>query len=134
MPSNSLDSVIIPPPRSTVLFFSIIAQIKRTILQNISPLGKLFTFFVRRQHQRKSSHFVPERALIPLTFFRVLAIKIGIRPILPKKEERAYMHLNEAQKDKDYIVKSIGLPFETERRLQALGMTDDTPIRVVNRK
>ena len=44
------------------------------------------------------------------------------------------MHLNEAQKDKDYIVKSIGLPFETERRLQALGMTDDTPIRVVNRK
>ena len=44
------------------------------------------------------------------------------------------MHLNEAQKDKDYIVKSIGLPFETERRFQALGMTADTPIRVVNRK
>ena len=103
-------------------------------MQNISPLGKLFTFFVRRQHQRNYSHFVSERALIPLTFFRVRAIKIGIRPTLPKKEERAYMHLNEAQKDKDYIVKSIGLPFETERRLQALGMTDDTPIRVVNRK
>ena len=44
------------------------------------------------------------------------------------------MNLSEAQKEHDYTVKAIHLPFETERRLQALGMTDDTPIRVVNRK
>ena len=44
------------------------------------------------------------------------------------------MQLCEAQKEHDYTVKAIHLPFETERRLQALGMTDDTPIRVVNRK
>ena len=42
--------------------------------------------------------------------------------------------LCEAQKEHDYTVKAIHLPFETERRLQALGMTDNTPIRVVNRK
>ena len=44
------------------------------------------------------------------------------------------MQLCEAQKEHDYTVKAIHLPFETERRLQALGMTDNTPIRVVNRK
>ena len=44
------------------------------------------------------------------------------------------MQLCEAQKELDYTVKAIHLPFETERRLQALGMTDNTPIRVVNRK
>ena len=38
------------------------------------------------------------------------------------------MQLCEAQKEHDYTVKAIHLPFETERRLQALGMTDDTPI------
>ncbi len=44
------------------------------------------------------------------------------------------MQLCKAQKEHDYTVKAIHLPFETERRLQALGMTDNTPIRVVNRK
>ncbi len=44
------------------------------------------------------------------------------------------MQLCAAQKEHDYTVKAIHLPFETERRLQALGMTDNTPIRVVNRK
>lgn len=44
------------------------------------------------------------------------------------------MQLCEAQKEHDYTVKAIHLPFETERRLQALGMTDNTPIRVVTRK
>ena len=44
------------------------------------------------------------------------------------------MQLCEAQKEHDYTVKAIHLPFETERRLQALGMTDNTPIRIVNRK
>lgn len=44
------------------------------------------------------------------------------------------MQLCETQKEHDYTVKAIHLPFETERRLQALGMTDNTPIRVVNRK
>lgn len=44
------------------------------------------------------------------------------------------MQLCEAQKEHDYTVKAIHLPFETERRLQALGMTDNTPIRVFNRK
>ncbi len=44
------------------------------------------------------------------------------------------MQLSEAQKEHDYIVKEIGLPFETERRLEALGMTNNTPIRVLNRK
>ena len=36
------------------------------------------------------------------------------------------MQLCEAQKEHDYTVKAIHLPFETERRLQALG--------IVNRK
>lgn len=44
------------------------------------------------------------------------------------------MQLCEAQKEHDYTIKAIHLPFETERRLQALGMTDNTPIRVLNRK
>ncbi len=44
------------------------------------------------------------------------------------------MELSEARVDKGYIVKKIDLPFETERRLQALGMTQDAPIIVLNRK
>ena len=42
--------------------------------------------------------------------------------------------MSEARVDKGYIVKKIDLPFETERRLQALGMTQDAPIIVLNRK
>lgn len=44
------------------------------------------------------------------------------------------MYLCEAQVGKNYIVKKISLPFETERRLEALGMTSDAPVSVLNRK
>ncbi len=44
------------------------------------------------------------------------------------------MHLSEALKGQDYVVKHIDLPFETERRLEALGMTGGTPLHVLNRK
>lgn len=44
------------------------------------------------------------------------------------------MYLNEAQVDKNYTVKKITLPFETERRLEALGMTNRAPVSVLNRK
>ena len=43
------------------------------------------------------------------------------------------MYLNEARTGKNYIVKKISLPFETERRLEALGMTHDAPVTVLNR-
>ena len=33
-----------------------------------------------------------------------------------------------------YIVESIDLPFEMQRDLEALGMTDKTPVSVLNRK
>lgn len=32
------------------------------------------------------------------------------------------------------IVERISLPFQMERRLEALGMTKDTPVSVINRK
>ena len=44
------------------------------------------------------------------------------------------MHLNEAEKGKTYFVKEIDLPFETQRRLEALGMTDNAAVSVLNRK
>ncbi len=44
------------------------------------------------------------------------------------------MRLCEAQKGKNYRIKGIELPFETERRLEALGMTADAPVSVLNRK
>lgn len=44
------------------------------------------------------------------------------------------MKLCEAEKGKSYIVKDIDLPFEMHRRLEALGMTDLTPVTVLNRK
>lgn len=44
------------------------------------------------------------------------------------------MYLSEAQVGKGYTVKRIDLPFETERRLEALGMTGDAPVFVLNRK
>ena len=59
-----------------------------------------------------------------MTFLPVRAINL----------DEDHTQLCEAQKEHDYTVKAIHLPFETERRLQALGMTDNTPIRVVNRK
>ena len=35
---------------------------------------------------------------------------------------------------KNYTVIKLDLPFETERRLEALGMTDRAPVSVINRK
>lgn len=44
------------------------------------------------------------------------------------------MYLCDAKVGGNYIVKHLNLPFETERRLEALGMTDDAPVSVINRK
>ncbi len=44
------------------------------------------------------------------------------------------MYLSEASVGKNYTVEKIDLPFETERRLEALGMTNRAPVSVINRK
>lgn len=44
------------------------------------------------------------------------------------------MYLKDAQIGHTYIVENIQLPFEMERRLEALGMTDKTSVSVLNRK
>ena len=44
------------------------------------------------------------------------------------------MKLSDAEKGGRYIVEKIDLPFEMQRRLEALGMTDRTPVSVLNRK
>ena len=44
------------------------------------------------------------------------------------------MYLKDAQIGRNYIVEKIGLPFQLERRLEALGMTNKTPVSVLNRK
>ena len=44
------------------------------------------------------------------------------------------MLLSDAVMGESYIVEKIHLPFETERRLEALGMTDRTRISVLGRK
>lgn len=44
------------------------------------------------------------------------------------------MNLCEAVKGGSYIVENIDLPFEMQRRLEALGMTNKTPVTVLNRK
>ena len=44
------------------------------------------------------------------------------------------MLLKDAQIARTYIVENISLPFEMERRLEALGMTQKTPVSVLNRK
>ena len=44
------------------------------------------------------------------------------------------MLLSDAVMGESYIVEKIHLPFETERRLEALGMTDRTHISVLGRK
>ncbi len=44
------------------------------------------------------------------------------------------MLLKDAQIGDDCIVEQIHLPFQLERRLEALGMTHATPISVINRK
>ncbi len=44
------------------------------------------------------------------------------------------MKLSDAEKGGRYIIEKIDLPFEMQRRLEALGMTDRTPVSVLNRK
>ena len=44
------------------------------------------------------------------------------------------MYLKDAQIGRTYIVEKIGLPFQLERRLEALCMTNETPVSVLNRK
>lgn len=44
------------------------------------------------------------------------------------------MYLSEACVGKNYTVIKLDLPFETKRRLEALGMTDRAPVSVINRK
>ena len=44
------------------------------------------------------------------------------------------MLLKDAQIGRAYIVENIKLPIEMERRLEALGMTRQTPVSVLNRK
>lgn len=51
-----------------------------------------------------------------------------------QKKEGKVMLLKDAHVGKTYIVEQISLPFQMERRLEALGMTKNTPISIVNRK
>ncbi len=44
------------------------------------------------------------------------------------------MLLKDAQVGHTYVVEQISLPFQLERRLEALGMTRGTPVSVLNRK
>ncbi|HJA91658.1 MAG TPA: ferrous iron transport protein A [Candidatus Eisenbergiella merdipullorum] len=44
------------------------------------------------------------------------------------------MLLKDAQIGHTYVVEKISLPFQMERRLEALGMTRETPVSVLNRK
>ncbi len=44
------------------------------------------------------------------------------------------MKLSEAQTGGRYVIERIDLPFEMQRRLEALGMTDRTPVEVLARK
>ncbi len=44
------------------------------------------------------------------------------------------MFLSSAETGRRYIVEKIALPFETQRRLEALGMTHRAPVDVLNRK
>lgn len=44
------------------------------------------------------------------------------------------MLLKDAQVGHTYVVEQIDLPFQLERRLEALGMTRETPVSVLNRK
>ena len=44
------------------------------------------------------------------------------------------MYLNQAEEGKEYIVRNINLPFETQRRELAQGMTDRSPVSDVSKK
>lgn len=44
------------------------------------------------------------------------------------------MYLKDVETGGTCVVESMDLPFELERRLEALGMTSGTPVSVLNRK
>ena len=44
------------------------------------------------------------------------------------------MQLSEAKVGNTYIVENINLPLKMEKRLEALGMTKDSSIPIINRK
>ena len=44
------------------------------------------------------------------------------------------MYLKDAQVGHSSVVEKIDLPFQLERRLEALGMTRQTPVSILNRK
>lgn len=44
------------------------------------------------------------------------------------------MLLKDAMTGQRCIIENMDLPFQMERRLEALGMTKDTPVSVLNRK
>ncbi len=44
------------------------------------------------------------------------------------------MYLKDARTGDTCVVEKLNLPFELERRLEALGMTTATPVTVLNRK
>lgn len=44
------------------------------------------------------------------------------------------MQLCTGQMGKTYRIQSMELPLQTEKRLEALGLTKNTPIRILNRK
>ena len=44
------------------------------------------------------------------------------------------MILQEGKKKNSYIIEGLFLPLQTEKRLEALGMTKGTPVEVLNRK
>lgn len=44
------------------------------------------------------------------------------------------MLLKDAKIGETYVVEQIHLPFQLERRLEALGMTNETPVSILNRK
>lgn len=44
------------------------------------------------------------------------------------------MELRQGKIRETYVIDSISLPLQTEKRLEALGMTQGTPVEVLNRK
>ena len=44
------------------------------------------------------------------------------------------MLLKDAQTGHTYVVENIHLPFQLERRLEALGMTRETPVSILNER
>lgn len=51
-----------------------------------------------------------------------------------KQKEGMALILKDAQIGRTYVVEALHLPFELERRLEALGMTHGAKVTVLNRK